>query len=298
MAELWAVVGATGTGKSAHALELAQRLQTAGEPAAIVNADAMALYRGMDIGTAKPPLAERRGIAHFQLDVLEVTDEASVAAYQRYARADIEQLLDSGTHAILVGGSGLYVSSVLFDFQFPGTDEGIRRELEAELAAHGPGMLHRRLAEIDAKTAADIGPHNGRRLVRALEVIAITGEPSAARLPEEPVWWRPATVHRLEVPRSELVARLDARVEQMWADGLLDEVAGLLQLGLDDGVTARKAIGYAQAAAQLRGEMSQAEAIAATQQLTRTYARRQVNWFGRPQFAPKMIESAVNRMGQ
>lgn len=281
MAELWAVVGATGTGKSAYALDLAERLINSGEPAAIINADAMQLYRGMDIGTAKLPVAERRGIEHRQLDVLAVTDEASVAAYQREARADIDELLAAGTHAILVGGSGLYVSSVLFDFQFPGTDPEVRAALEAELAALGPGILHQRLAGLDAKTAADIGPYNGRRLVRALEVISITGEPSAARLPDEPQWWRPATVTRLDVPRAELVERLNARVEQMWADGLVEEVESLLPLGLDAGVTARKAIGYAQARAQLSGELSQAEAIAQTQQLTRTYARRQVNWFSR-----------------
>ncbi|HLP23464.1 MAG TPA: tRNA (adenosine(37)-N6)-dimethylallyltransferase MiaA [Microbacteriaceae bacterium] len=281
MASLWAVVGATGTGKSAFALDLAERLIRGGEPAAIVNADAMQLYRGMDIGTAKLSLEERRGIPHFQLDVLEVTDEASVAAFQREARRDIDALLESGTHAILVGGSGLYVSSVLFGFRFPGTDSQIRAELEAELEALGAGALHQRLAGIDAKTAADIGPHNGRRLVRALEVIAITGEPSAARLPETPEWWRPTHVTRLDCPRLELVARLDARVEAMWRAGLVDEVEDLLERGLDEGVTARKAIGYAQARAQLRGELSELEAIAETQRLTRTYARRQVNWFSR-----------------
>ncbi|MFM6975144.1 MAG: tRNA (adenosine(37)-N6)-dimethylallyltransferase MiaA [Agromyces sp.] len=281
MPQLWAVVGATGTGKSAFALELAERLMAQGEPAAIVNADAMQLYRGMDIGTAKLSVHERRGIEHRQLDVLDVRDEASVAAYQRAARADIDELLASGAHAILVGGSGLYVSSVLFNFEFPGTDPQIRAELESELEQLGPGVLHQRLAGIDAKTASDIGPHNGRRLVRALEVIAITGVPSAARLPDEPEWWRPATVFRRDVPRAELVERLDRRVEAMWADGLLDEVERLLDSGLSDGVTARKAIGYAQAWAQLRGDLSQDEAIAQTQQLTRTYARRQVNWFSR-----------------
>lgn len=288
MPELWAVVGATGTGKSAFALDLAERLMSSGEPAAVVNADAMQLYRGMDIGTAKLSVAERRGIEHRQLDVLEVTDEASVAAYQRAARADIDELLSSGSHAILVGGSGLYVSSVLFDFRFPGTDPVRRAELERELDELGPGVLYQRLEALDAKTAHDIGPHNGRRLVRALEVIAIAGEPSAARLPDEPVWWRPTRVTRLDCPRPELVSRLDARVERMWADGLLDEVEQLLEHGLEHGVTARKAIGYAQAQAQLRGELSRDEAIALTQKLTRTYARRQVNWFSRiPSSAPR-----------
>lgn len=281
MSQLWAVVGATGTGKSDFALDLAERLIAQGEPAAIVNADAMQLYRGMDIGTAKLSVDERRGIEHRQLDVLAVTDEASVAAYQREARADIDDLLEAGTHAILVGGSGLYVSSVLFDFQFPGTNPELRAQLEAELETVGPGELYARLRDYDEATAAAIGPHNGRRLVRALEIIAITGEPSAARLPDEPVWWRPAKVTRLDVDRAELVQRLDARVERMWAAGLPDEVEGLLNDGLADGVTARKAIGYAQAWAQLRGELTREEAIAQTQQLTRTYARRQVNWFSR-----------------
>lgn len=281
MAQLWAVVGATGTGKSDYALDLAERLIAAGEPAAIVNADAMQLYRGMNIGTAKLSVDERRGIEHRLLDVLAVTDEASVAAYQREARADIDALLDAGTHAILVGGSGLYVSSVLFDFQFPGTSPELRAQLEVELDAVGPGELYARLRAFDEPTATAIGPHNGRRLVRALEIIAITGEPSAARLPDEPVWWRPAQVTRLDVDRAELVARLDARVERMWNAGLLEEVEGLLNDGLADGVTARKAIGYAQAWAQLRGEVTRVEAIAQTQQLTRTYARRQVNWFSR-----------------
>lgn len=292
MAQLWAVVGATGTGKSARALDLAEALEARGEPAAIVNADAMQLYRGMNIGTAKLSLAERRGIEHRQLDVLAVTDEASVAAYQREARADIDQLLNAGKHAILVGGSGLYVSSVLYQFSFPGTDPQIRAALEAELEQHGPGIVFQRLRALDEKTAIDIGRHNGRRLVRALEVIEITGEPSAARLPDEPEWWRPATVLRLDEDRATLVQRLDERVHDMWRNGLLAEVESLIQQGLPDGVTARKAIGYAQAWAQLRGERSEAEAIEQTQQLTRTYARRQVNWFGRYRTALRAASSS------
>ncbi|GLU90370.1 tRNA (adenosine(37)-N6)-dimethylallyltransferase MiaA [Agromyces sp. NBRC 114283] len=278
---LVAVVGATGTGKSDFALDLAESVTRTGRHAEIVNADAMQLYRGMDIGTAKLPVAARRGIPHHLLDVLDVTAEASVAAYQRDARAAVDRITGGGGVAVLVGGSGLYVSSVIHDFRFPGTDPAVRARLEAELAEGGPGLLHARLREIDAETAAGVDAQNGRRIVRALEVIEVTGEPKAARLPEEPVPWRPHRIVHLRSDRAALVARLDARVEQMWRDGLVDEVAGLVPQGLERGVTARKAIGYAQALAELQGRMPRAEAIAETQQLTRVYARRQVGWFKR-----------------
>lgn len=280
-ASLIAVVGATGTGKSAFALDLADALTRAGRHAEVVNADAMQLYRGMDIGTAKLSPAERRGVPHHLLDVLDVTEEASAAAYQTAARAEIDRIQQAGGVALLVGGSGLYVSSVIHDFRFPGTDAALRARLEAELAELGPGLLHARLREIDAPTAASVDPANGRRVVRALEVIELTGEPKAARLPDEPQPWRPHTVVHLRADRAELVDRLDARVEHMWAAGLLDEVGTLRANGLEQGVTARKAIGYAQALAELNGAMSRADAIAETQQLTRTYARRQVSWFKR-----------------
>lgn len=278
---LVAVVGATGTGKSDFALDLAESVTRTGRHAEIVNADAMQLYRGMDIGTAKLPVAARRGIPHHLLDVLDVTAEASVAAYQRDARAAVDRITGGGGVAVLVGGSGLYVSSVIHDFRFPGTDPAVRARLEAELAERGPGLLHARLREIDAETAAGVDAQNGRRIVRALEVIEVTGEPKAARLPEEPVPWRPHRIVHLRSDRAALVARLDARVEQMWRDGLVDEVAGLVPQGLERGVTARKAISYAQALAELQGRMPRAEAIAETQQLTRVYARRQVGWFKR-----------------
>ncbi|GGR32541.1 tRNA (adenosine(37)-N6)-dimethylallyltransferase MiaA [Agromyces mediolanus] len=278
---LVAVVGATGTGKSDFALDLAESLARTGRHAEIVNADAMQLYRGMDIGTAKLPVEARRGIPHHLLDVLDVTAEASVAAYQREARAAVDRITGDGGVAVLVGGSGLYVSSVIHDFRFPGTDPAVRARLEAELAERGPGLLHARLREIDAETAAGVDAQNGRRIVRALEVIEVTGEPKAARLPEEPVPWRPHRIVHLRSDRAALVARLDARVERMWRDGLVDEVAGLVPQGLERGVTARKAIGYAQALAELQGRMPRAEAIAETQQLTRVYARRQVGWFKR-----------------
>ncbi|MFE6963494.1 tRNA (adenosine(37)-N6)-dimethylallyltransferase MiaA [Agromyces sp. NPDC057679] len=278
---LIAVVGATGTGKSAFALDLADALDRTGRTAEVVNADAMQLYRGMDIGTAKLSLDERRGVPHHLLDVLDVTDEASVAEYQARARARIDEIIARGGVALLVGGSGLYVSSVIHDFRFPGTDPEVRARLEAELAEHGPGMLHARLRGIDAETAAKVDPQNGRRVVRALEVIEVTGEAAAARLPDEPVPWREHRIVHLRADRGVLVERLDDRVHGMWRQGIVDEVRGLVPLGLERGVTARKAIGYAQALAELQGRMPRAEAVAETQQLTRTYARRQVGWFKR-----------------
>lgn len=278
---LFAIVGATGTGKSALSLDLAEALAARGEAAEIVNADAMQLYRGMDIGTAKLPLDERRGVPHHLLDVLTVDQDAAVAAYQTAARRAIEQIHARGAHAILVGGSGLYVSSVLFDFSFPPRDEALRAGLEAELEAHGPGMLFARLREQDPGTAARIDARNGRRIVRALEVLAQGSATHGAALPDTPVPWHPSTLIGLSEERAVLVERLDERVEGIWAQGLLDEVEALRAEGLERGTTARRAIGYAQALAQLAGEIGRADAIAQTQALTRRYARRQVSWFRR-----------------
>ncbi|MBG6239847.1 tRNA dimethylallyltransferase [Mycetocola sp. CAN_C7] len=275
------MIGPTGTGKSDLSLDLAERLAGRGRPAEIVNADAMQLYRGMDIGTAKLSVAERRGIPHHLLDVLDVTTESTVARYQDDARAAVDAIIARGATAILVGGSGLYVSSVLYDFQFPASDPVIRARLETELAAEGPGMLYRRLAALDQGVAERIGSQNARRIVRALEVAEITGSPVAGMLPDQPVYWRPARIVGLRAPRDELVRRLDARVERMWADGLVDEVRSLVPLGLERGITASRAIGYAQALAHLAGTATEAEAIGETQQLTRRYARRQVSWFKR-----------------
>ena len=275
------IVGPTGTGKSELSLDLATRLIESGRPAEIVNADAMQLYRGMDIGTAKLAPAERRGVPHHLLDVLDVSDEATVARFQIEARAAITGILDRGAVPILVGGSGLYVSSVVYDFNFPGTDPVLRARLEAELTEQGPGLLYNRLKAVDPGAAARIGASNGRRLVRALEVVSLTGAPHTAALPGEPVYWMPAVTIGLRLPREVLTPRLDARVERMWAAGLVDEVRELIPAGLENGVTASRAIGYAQALGQVHGSLSQAEAVEATQQLTRRYARRQVSWFKR-----------------
>jgi tRNA dimethylallyltransferase len=277
--DLVVIVGATGTGKSELSLDIAEALALRGTPAQIVNADAMQLYRGMDIGTAKLPTSERRGVPHHLLDVLDPTDDASVAQYQSDARTIIREIQSAGNVPILVGGSGLYVSSVIQNFQFPSRDPQVRARLEAELDALGVGILFQRLRELDPAAAKSIGASNGRRIVRALEVIEITGEPFGAGLPEEHKLWTPAHIFGMAAPRDELVPRLNDRVRRMWNTGLLDEVRELRPQGL--GVTAARAIGYAQAIEQLDGTLTEAEAIEQTAALTRRYARRQVGWFKR-----------------
>ncbi|MDQ1137354.1 tRNA dimethylallyltransferase [Microbacterium sp. SORGH_AS 1204] len=279
---LWAVVGATGTGKTGLSLDLAEALAARGRPAEIVNADAMQLYRGMDIGTAKIPVGERRGIPHHLFDALAVTDDAAVAWYQDAARAAIRAAHGRGADAILVGGSGLYVSSVLWDFRFPPRDEALRARLEAELESEGAGVLYARLRQADPAAAEHIDPRNGRRVVRALEVLAQGRQTHGGALPEAPVSWHPSTrILATRIDRDELVPLLDARVEGMWATGLIDEVEALRAEGLERSNTAGRAIGYAQALGQLRGDLTRDEAVAETQALTRRYARRQVSWFRR-----------------
>jgi len=279
-----AIVGATGTGKSDLAIELAQKLSETGDRVEIVNADAMQLYRGMDIGTAKVPETERRGIPHHLLDVWEVTREASVADYQAMARAIIQDIQSRGAIPLLVGGSGLYVSSVLYEFEFPGTDPEIRAHLEARLEKEGLAPLLEELAGKDPLAAAAIDPQNTRRVIRALEVIEVTGKPFGAGLDAEHRPWQTSTVvvglHR---ERTDLVEILNQRVEAMWERGLADEVQDLIPLGIERGVTASRAIGYQQALEFLAGEMSKEEAIQSTQSLTRRYARRQLSWFRRDQ---------------
>jgi tRNA dimethylallyltransferase len=293
---LVAVVGPTGTGKSSLSLDLAEELRARGRVVEIVNADAMQLYRGMNIGTAKLTPVERRGVPHHLLDVLEPREEASVARYQQQARAAIDDIIGRGGIAILVGGSGLYVSSVVYDFHFPGTDPAIRSRLEGELATGGPGALHRRLRAIDPAAAQSIGPANGRRLVRALEVIELTGAPFGAGLPAETELWRPTVTLGLRAERQPLVERLDARVRSMWRAGLVAEVERLLPGGF--GVTAGRAIGYAQALAQLRGELSAQQAMEQAAALTRRYARRQVAWFGRYRETTWIDADDADRLGR
>jgi len=279
---LVAVVGATGTGKSAFALSLAQALIDSGRPAEIVNADAMQLYRGMDIGTAKLSRDQRGGIPHHLFDLWEVTKKASVADYQTVARATIREILSRGVIPLMVGGSGLYVSSVLYEFEFPGTDKALRESLEARWEAEGPDALVEELRVKDPLAAAAIDPKNARRVIRALEVITLTGKPFGAGLDaEHRPWYSNTLVLGLRSPREELVQRLDERVTGMWAAGLVDEVRGLIPQGIESGVTASRAIGYQQCLAFIAGSLSEVDAIEETQALTRRYARRQVSWFGR-----------------
>jgi len=269
-----AVVGATASGKSDLALDLAERL--GGE---IVNTDAMQVYRGMDIGTAKLPVSGRRGVAHHLLDLLEVTEPATVAEFQRWARAVIAECRDRGVVPVLVGGSALYTRAILDRFDFPGTDPAVRSRYDAELAAGGPEALHRRLAEVDPEAAAGIIATNGRRIVRALEVIEITGRPFAASLPA-PKYADPATVQiGVDIDRPTLDARIATRVDQMWEAGFVDEVRRLVEHGLRDGLTANRALGYRQVLAFLDGEIAEEEAKEQTVLATRRFARRQDSWF-------------------
>jgi len=274
MPPIVAVVGCTASGKTGLSLDLAEAL--GGE---VVNTDAMQVYRGMDIGTAKLPADERRGIRHHLLDLLDVTEPLSVADFQLRARATIEQLRGAGTTPVLVGGSALYTRAILDRFEFPGTEEAVRDRWEAELAAVGPGELHRRLAELDPTAAARILPDNGRRIVRALEVIEITGEPFSAALPQME-YADPATVQvGLAIDRAALDHRIEQRVEQMFAAGLVGEVERLLGQGLADGRTASRAIGYREVAAYLAGELSLDAARERTVIATRQFARRQDAWW-------------------
>ncbi|MFC3894202.1 tRNA (adenosine(37)-N6)-dimethylallyltransferase MiaA [Lentzea rhizosphaerae] len=291
-----AVVGPTATGKSDLAVALAERF--GGE---VVNADAMQLYRGMDIGTAKMTVEERRGVPHHLLDVLDVTETASVAAYQRETRAVVERLLAAGRPPILVGGSGLYVQAVLDDLKFPGTDDAVRERFEAELASVGPEALHRRLQELDPAAAIAILPSNGRRIVRALEVIELTGEPFSANLPK-PGPARYGTV-QIGVDRevSELDARVDLRVDVMFASGLEDEVRALVRAGLRDGKTASRALGYQQVLSAMDGACTIDFAAEETKRATRRFVRRQRSWFRRDQritwldgARPDLVEAAGN----
>jgi tRNA dimethylallyltransferase len=271
-----AVLGPTAAGKSELGLALAAEL--GGE---VINADSMQLYRGMDVGTAKLTAAERAGVPHHLLDIWPVTRLASVADYQRLARAEIEAVRARGRLPLLVGGSGLYVRAVLDDLRFPGTDPAVRARLEAELAAAGAAALHARLARLDPAAAARILPGNGRRIVRALEVLELTGGPFTATLPEQrPVY----DAVQIAVDRDDLDARIATRVDRMWAGGFVAEVRGLLPAGLAAGPTASRALGYR----QILGALEAADPVAALEQAraetvraTRRFARRQRSWFRR-----------------
>ena len=273
-----AVVGPTATGKSAAGIALAKAV--GGE---VVNADSMQLYRGMDIGTAKLTEDERDGVTHHLLDVLDVRETSTVAGYQRMARVVIGELLGRGVTPVLVGGSGLYVQATLDDLTFPGTDATVRDKLEQELADVGAERLHARLVEVDPEAAAKIHPSNGRRTVRALEVIALTGEPYSASGPGMTAYrgFYDATWIGLDLDTDPLDARIADRVDLMWQRGLVDEVRRLEAAGLREGVTASRALGYAQVLAHLSGEYDEVTARERTVQATRRFVRRQRSWFRR-----------------
>ena len=270
-----AVVGPTAAGKSDLGVFLAQRL--GGE---VVNADSMQLYRGMDIGTAKLTTDERGGIPHQLLDIWDVTETASVAEYQKLARAEIDRLLAEGRTPVLVGGSGLYVRGAIDALEFPGTDPAIRARLEEELTAHGSGALHERLAAADPEAGRAILPSNGRRIVRALEVIEITGRPFTANLPSHDAVYDTVQIG-VDVARPELDERIALRVDRMWEAGLVDEVRTLEAQGLREGRTASRALGYQQVLTALAGACTEQEAREETVRATKRFARRQDSWFRR-----------------
>jgi len=278
---LVAVVGPTGSGKSELGLQLAEYLTARQRPAQIVNCDSMQFYRGMDIGTAKLSMDERRGVRHHMIDTLDIRDESTAAEYQQQVRPLIEELQANSITPILVGGSMLYIAAALNTFEFPERDAELRQQLEVELEELGSHAMHRRIAELDPIAASRIDPLNGRRVVRALEILLITGEPFSAALPDENESWQPVLEIGLNSDRAHLVERLARRVEKMWQQGLVDEAHSLISSGLREGKTSSMAIGYRQALAQLDGELSQQEAIDQTVQLTQRYARRQMSWFRR-----------------
>ena len=293
------VVGPTASGKSDLAIALAARLG----PSEIVNADSMQLYRGMDIGTAKTPPDQRGGVPHHLLDVLDVTEPGSVAEFQRLARAALADCQSRGVTPIVVGGSALYVRAVIDPLDFPGTDAEVRARWTAELEMQGAPALHAILAERDPEAAEQILPSNGRRIVRALEVGELTGEPFVASMPGHESVYPGLVMIGLDVPRDVLDVRLERRVEQMWDDGFVDEVKSLIVTGLEDGPTASRALGYQQILAHLRGETSEDEARAATVTGTRKFARRQdrlfrkdprINWL--PFDSPTLVDDAVRNV--
>jgi len=298
-----AIVGPTAAGKSDLSIALAQRV--GGE---VINADSMQLYRGMDIGTAKVTPAARRGVPHHLLDVLDVRDPAAVAEFQGWARTAIADCRARGVTPILVGGSALYVRAVLDDFEFPGTDPAIRERYDAELGRIGPERLHGILAQRDPEAARAILASNGRRIVRALEVIELTGRPFTATLPRQAYVYDHVRVIGLDVSREVLASRIERRVDHMWHDGLVDEVRRLEARGLREGRTASRALGYAQVLAYLAGDCTEAEARDATVVRTRQFARRQDAWFRKdpritwlPHDASDLVDRAmhaVTRVGE
>ncbi len=270
----------------------------------MVNADSMLVYRGMDIGTAKPTAAEQQGVRHHLIDILDVRETATVADFQQRARTAIADCRARGAHAIVVGGSALYIRAIVDDFQFPGTDPALRARLEADLAALGPNQLHQRLAGLDPAAAEQILPENGRRIVRALEVVTLTGRPFAAALPAHRYALPEVIQIGLDIDRSVLDVRIADRVNGMWRAGLVAEVRRLAEAGLCEGLTASRALGYRQVLAFLAGEIGEDEARELTITATRRFARRQDSWFRKdPRIvwlahdAPDLVDQVVDRLG-
>ena len=271
------VCGATATGKSDLAIALAQQFN--GE---IINADSMQIYRGMDIGTAKLNVSQRQGIPHHLLDVLNVDQDSTVAWYQSTARAAVTDIESRGKRAIVVGGTGLYIKSILDELNFPDTDPAVRASLEKELESIGLNALFERLEKLDPAAAIAIDRANARRVIRALEVIEITGKPFTANLPREVSTRFPDAVQLgLVMDRPTLDERISARVDRMWEQGFLTEVDGLLEAGITNGRTAQLALGYSQLIAFRKGVITQDQAREETKRATRQYARRQETWFSR-----------------
>jgi tRNA dimethylallyltransferase len=298
------LVGATGVGKSGLAAGLARRYALEGQPAEIVNADSMLVYRGMDIGTAKPSEAERAEIRHHMVDVLKVSQPATVAEFQQLARAAIADCEARGVIPIVVGGSALYVRAIIDDFKFPGTDPSIRARLESELASQGAEQMYQRLRVVDPAAADRILPGNTRRIIRALEVIELTGDSFTAVLPDRRYWLPHVVQIGLAIDRATLDQRIAARVEAMWAAGFVDEVGRLAAAGLRDSLTASRALGYRQVMRFLDGQISEAQARELTITATRKFARRQDSWFRKdsritwlPYDDPQLVSAAYALAG-
>ena len=298
--KLIVICGATATGKSDLAIALAKHLG-----AEIINADSMQTYRGMDIGTAKLPVQERAGITHHMLDVLDVTEDSTVAWYQEHARAAITDIHGRGKDAVVVGGTGLYIKSILDDLNFPDKDPVVRAGLELEVATIGLNPLYERLQKLDPAAAIAIDRANARRVIRALEVIAITGKPFTANLPREASTRYPDAIQfGLTMDRDDLTSRISQRVDHMWELGFVDEVDRLITAGITTARTAQLALGYSQIIAQRNGVLSMEAAIEDTKIATRQYARRQDTWFKRderiqwiPQGEP-LLESVLKNLEQ
>lgn len=299
------VVGPTGSGKSNLSLDLSEQLRDQGIACEVINADSMQFYKGMNVGTAKLSPADRRSIPHHLLDWLEIKDESTAAQYQPLARRVIEEVQARGALPILVGGSMLYLAAVLNTFEFPGRDESLRSELELELENEGSIHLHKKLASIDALAASRVDPKNGRRVVRALEIVMSTGQPFSASLPEKFESWQPVLQIGLNSDRADLVQRIGFRSQRMFDAGLVEEVENLIPAGIRSGKTSSRAIGYAQALKVIDGVSTNAEAVEETALLTSRYARRQMSWFRRDERISwidyqdsSLLDTAVSKVNQ